>query len=87
MEYNDQNKPVNDTVLLKMLIDTIIERQNDQAQTIADLRAKLEAVEARQDEAQHFTTQEFGQQVVEQVVIAMPAIQAAAMKKAKGGRR
>lgn len=83
MEYNEQNLPVNDTALLKMLIDSMIERQNEQSQTIADLRRQVEAVVARQDEVQHFTTEEFGQQVVEQVMLAMPAIQAAAMKKAK----
>ena len=88
MEYDDKNKPSNDTALLKMLIDTMIERQNEQSQTIAELRSQLADVTLRMDEATHMTSDDYGQQVVQQIMAAMPAIQAEAIKAAKrGGRR
>lgn len=94
MEYNEPGSaPKSDPVLMQSLIETVIARQNDQAQAIADLRTKLERIEAVLDEATHMTSDEYGQQVVEQIMASLPAIQAAALKKAKakplnrGGRR
>jgi division protein CdvB (Snf7/Vps24/ESCRT-III family) len=85
MEYDNQNKPIDVT---QLAIQNVTERLNEQSRTIADLRSQLEAVEARLDEATHMTSEEYGNQVVEQVMAAMPIIQAEAMKGTKrGGRR
>lgn len=83
MENDDGNTPVTDAETLKALIDLVITRQNEQAQAVANLRTKMEALEARMDEATHMTSDEYGQQVVEQIMASLPSIQAAAMKKAK----
>ena len=86
MEYDDQNNPQTypqDIATLKLMIETITVRQNEQSGTIADLRTRLEAAEARLDEATHMTSEEYGNQVVEQVMAAMPVIQAEAMKATK----
>ena len=91
MEYDDQNNPQTypqDIATLKLMIETITVRQNEQSGTMADLRTRLQAAEARLDEATHMTSEEYGAQVVEQVMAAMPIIQAEAMKGTKrGGRR
>lgn len=85
MEYDDQNKPQDVT---QLALQNITERLNEQSRTIADLRTRLEVTEARLDEATHMTSEEYGNQVVEQVMAAMPIIQAEAMKGTKrGGRR
>lgn len=85
MEYDDQNKPQDVT---QLALQNITERLNEQSRTVADLRTRLEATEARLDEATHMTSEEYGNQVVEQVMAAMPIIQAEAMKGTKrGGRR
>ncbi len=85
MEYDDQNKPIDVT---QLAIQNVTERLNEQSRTIAELRSQLEAVENRLDEATHMTSEEYGNQVVEQVMAAMPIIQAEAMKGTKrGGRR
>ncbi len=85
MEYDDQNKPQDVT---QLALQNVTERLNEQSRTIADLRTRLEATEARLDEATHMTSEEYGNQVVEQVMAAMPIIQAEAMKGTKrGGRR
>lgn len=85
MEYDDQNKPQDVT---QLALQNITERLNEQSRTIADLRTRLEAAEARLDEATHVTSEEYGNQVVEQVMAAMPIIQAEAMKGTKRvGRR
>ena len=85
MEYDDQNKPQDVT---QLALQNITERLNEQSRTVADLRTRLEVTEARLDEATHMTSEEYGNQVVEQVMAAMPIIQAEAMKGTKcGGRR
>lgn len=85
MEYDDQNNPID---LTQLAIQNVTERLNEQSRTIAELRSQLEAVENRLDEATHMTSEEYGNQVVEQVMAAMPIIQAEAMKGTKrGGRR
>jgi division protein CdvB (Snf7/Vps24/ESCRT-III family) len=85
MEYDDHYKPQDAT---QLALQNITERLNEQSRTIADLRTRLEAAEARLDEATHMTSEEYGNQVVEQVMAAMPIIQAEAMKGTKrGGRR
>ena len=85
MEYNEHNKPQDVT---QLALQNITERLNEQSRTVADLRTRLEATEARLDEATHMTSEEYGNQVVEQVMAAMPIIQAEAMKGTKrGGRR
>ncbi len=85
MEYDDQNKPQDVT---QLALQNVTERLNEQSRTIADLRTRLEVTEARLDEAAHMTSEEYGNQVVEQVMAAMPIIQAEAMKGTKrGGRR
>lgn len=85
MEYNDKNEKL-PKATVQMLLQQIILRQNDQAQQIADLRAALALATTRMDEADHMTSEEYGAQVVQQVMNAMPAIQAAAMKSVKRGR-
>ncbi|MEG8014060.1 hypothetical protein [Sphingomonas sp. 22R3R2A-7] len=85
MEYDDHYKPQDAT---QLALQNITERLNEQSRSIADLRTRLEAAEARLDEATHMTSKEYGNQVVEQVMAAMPIIQAEAMKGTKrGGRR
>jgi len=85
MEYDDHNKPQDVT---QLALQNVTERLNEQSRTIADLRTRLETAEARLDEATHMTSEEYGNQVVEQVMAAMPIIQAEAMKGTKrGGRR
>ena len=85
MEYDDQNKPQDVT---QLALQNITERLNEQSRTVADLRTRLEVTEARLDEATHMTSEEYGNQVVEQVMAAMPIIQAEAMKGTKRcGRR
>lgn len=86
MEYNDKNEKLPDATV-QMLLQQIILRQNDQAQQIADLRATLALTAKRMDEADHMTSEEYGAQVVQQVMNAMPAIQAAALKSVKRGGR
>ncbi len=83
MEQNEDKKRLMSEETLKALIDLVITRQNEQAQIAAHLRTRIEALEARMDEATHMTSDEYGQQVVEQIMASLPAIQAAAMKKAK----
>lgn len=83
MEYT--NTPPD---LTGMMLQQITERLNEQARAIADLRTALDAATHRLDEADHMTSEEYGAQVIQQIMASMPAIQAAAMKKAKhGGRR
>ena len=87
MEYNEHNQPVDDKLTALALVN-ITERLNDAYRAIAGLRSAVESLAARVDEADHMTSEEYGNQVVKQVMEAMPAIQAAAMKQAKrGGRR
>jgi hypothetical protein len=87
MEYNEKNTPLELNMTVVGLAN-ITERLNDAYRAIADLRSALEGIEVRLDEAEHMTSEEYGNQVVKQVMEAMPAIQAAAMKQTKrGGRR
>ena len=87
MEYTEQNEPA-DRRVMAMALSNITERLNDAYRAIAELRTAVDALTARVDEADHMTSDEYGNQVVKQVMEAMPAIQAAAMKQAKrGGRR
>lgn len=87
MEYDDKNKPL-DNDAMTLVLQNVTERLNEQSRTIADLRTLVEALEARMDEATHMTSDDYGQQVVQQIMAAMPAIQAEAIKAAKrGGRR
>lgn len=89
MEYDPQNHPQTyPQDATQLALQNVTERLNEQSRTIADLRTRLEAAEARLDEATHMTSEEYGNQVVEQVMAAMPIIQAEAMKGTKrGGRR
>ncbi|SEM40029.1 hypothetical protein SAMN05192583_0052 [Sphingomonas gellani] len=87
MEYQDNNKPLDELSTLKLMIETLTNRQNEQSLTIAALRAEIAVVGQAMDEATHMTSDQYGQQVIEQIMAALPSIQAAAMKKAKGGRR
>ncbi len=87
MEYNEHNQPADDKLTALALVN-MTERLNDAYRAIADLRSAVDSLAARVDEADHMTSEEYGNQVVKQVMEAMPAIQAAAMKQAKrGGRR
>ena len=86
MEHNEQNNQLPDPTV-QMLLEQIILRQNEQARQIADLRAALDTVAVRIDEADHMTSEEYGSQVVQQIMASMPAIQAAAMKQTKRGHR
>lgn len=87
MEYTEQNTPV-EMNMTAVGLANITERLNDAYRAIADLRTALDALTLRLDEADHMTSEEYGSQVVKQVMEAMPAIQAAAMKATKrGGRR
>lgn len=88
MEYDENNKPLDELSMLKLMIETLNNRQNEQSLTIAELRSQLSDQAKRLDEADHMTSEEFGAQVVTQVMAVMPAIQAEAMKATKrGGRR
>jgi hypothetical protein len=70
------------------MLALLTERQNETSRAIADLRTALDVLALRLDEAEHMTSEEYGNQVVKQVMEAMPAIQAAAMKQTKrSGRR
>lgn len=86
MEYTEQNQPADDK-LTALALTNITERLNDAYRAIADLRSAVDTLTARVDEADHMTSEEYGNQVVKQVMEAMPAIQAAAMKQAKRGAR
>lgn len=87
MEYDDKNKPAEDR-LTALALSNITARLNDAYRAIADLRCVVNTLTARLDEADHMTSEEYGNQVVKQVMEAMPTIQAAALKQAKrGGRR
>jgi citrate synthase len=85
MEYDDNNMPLDDT-LTTLALANITERLNDAYRAIAALRTVVEALATRMDEASHMTSDEYGQQVVEQIMAALPSLQAAAMKKTKGRR-
>lgn len=88
MEYDDNNKPVTEPSTLQMMVELLTVRQNEQALAIAELRSQLADLAKRLDEVDHMTSEEFGAQVVTQVMAVMPAIQAEAMKATKrGGRR
>lgn len=89
MEYPDAPNYLHDaTNPVHMILAHLTARLNDQSQTIAELRTDLAATAARLDEAQHMTSDEYGDAIVEKMMSAIPAIQAQAMKAAKrGGRR
>jgi len=82
-EYqHDTNNPIH------MILAHLTARLNEQSQTIAEIRTDLGTVKVRLDEAQHMTSDEYGAQVVQQIMAAMPTIQQQALKAAKrGGRR
>ncbi|MBB5710837.1 hypothetical protein [Sphingomonas xinjiangensis] len=83
MEY--QHNP---TDPVHLALHNVTERMNEQVKRLADLEAMVASLVQRLDEADHMTSEEYGAQVVEQVMAAMPAIQAAALKASKkGGRR
>lgn len=83
MEYNH-----NPADPVHLALHNLTERLNEQSRQVADLRNTVAELEARLDAADHMTSEEYGAQVVQQVMAAMPAIQAAALKQVKnGGRR
>ncbi|MEG3162985.1 hypothetical protein U1701_00075 [Sphingomonas sp. PB2P19] len=81
MEYTETNQPIDTaTTATNIALQHMTERMNEMSRTIADLRSDIGLMASRMDEAEHMTSEEYGNQVVEQVMEAMPAIQAAAMK-------
>lgn len=82
MEYNDKNEPLASSAI-QLVLEHLTIRQNELAQQMADLRTLVDRVAKRMDEADHMTSEEYGQQVVQQIMANMPAIQAQAMKAAK----
>jgi hypothetical protein len=84
MEYDENNQPLDgNSNAINLVLAHLTQRQNEQSQTIADLRKDIELMASRMDEAQHMTSEEYGNHVVEQVMAAMPIIQAEAMKATK----
>lgn len=84
MEYNEHSQPLDgNSNAINLVLAHLTQRQNEQSQTIADLRKDIELMASRMDEAQHMTSEEYGNHVVEQVMAAMPIIQAEAMKATK----
>lgn len=87
MGYNEhrQQAPSLET---QVALANITERLNEAYRAIADMRSHLDALALRMDEADHMTSEEYGQQVVHQIMASMPTIQREAMKQTKrDGRR
>ena len=84
MEYDENNQPLDgNSNAINLVLAHLTQRQNEQSQTISDLRSCIDLMAVRMDETEHMTSEEYGNQVVEQVMAAMPAIQAGAMKATK----
>ena len=84
MEYNEHNRPLDgNSNAINLVLAHLTQRQNEQSHTISDLRRDIELMAIRLDETEHMTSEEYGNQVVEQVMAAMPVIQAEAMKATK----
>lgn len=87
MEYDDKNEPISEVNATTLMLALLTERQNEASRAIAELRSAIDLITLRLDEAEHMTSEEYGQQVVQQIMNQMPTIQAAAMKQAKRGAR
>jgi len=86
MEYDEHNQQA-PSLETQVALANITERLNEAYRAIADMRSHLDALALRMDEADHMTSEEYGQQVVQQIMASMPAIQREAMKQTKRGAR
>ena len=72
MEYDEHNQQAL-SLETRVALANITERLNEAYRAIADLRSHLDALALRMDEADHMTSEEYGQQVVQQIMASMPA--------------